>query len=700
MDKTTSSRGFIVRRPGWSVHRDGLARDHSLRHGLRSTLALALAAGVLSGCTPSGDAPSDAGTGATEPCLICGLEGGSASQSQASSGSLVTPFGGGASSDAVALAVPAQPSFGPTVAADPSPPPISGGTLLVLRDGITAVAADPDRDALYVVDTVHGTVSHTIALQAGDEPGRLVEDGAGRVHAALRRGGALVTVDPIAGTVTTRRAVCAAPRGVAWDPATDDVWVACATGELVGLPASGGPATVSLVLDRDERDLRDVLVESDGSLAVTQFRSARMLHVTPDGTITRTDGFTSPDTRFAPQVAWRAIPGPSAGSVFVVHQAESTQPVPTQSQGAYGSPFDPTSGVVVSVAELLDADGVSRSMFELVGVLPVDIALSPDQTSIAVAAPGNAFMSSANISALFHFRLDGTGPSFVPAVSPPETPPPPPGPTATGSVSNGPGAVVSSLPNFGASQAIAVAFDAAGDLLVQVREPAQLLILAATDDSVKATIALSTTSRDDTGHDVFHTLAGALVACASCHPEGREDGHVWLLDGNPRRSPSLLGTIAGTAPYHWPGDEADMTALANDVYTRRMNGAQLVAAQSGALQSWVESLPAPPPPTWVDPAAAQRGEALFVRSDVQCSTCHSGPKYTDNQTVDVGTGGAFQVPPLVGVGWRPPFLHDGCAATLAARFDPSSVCDTPQHGSTSSLSSDDISDLVSYLQTL
>jgi cytochrome c len=691
MDKNTSSRGFIVRRPGWSVHRDGLA----------STLAIAVVAGVLSGCTSSADAPSDAGTGASEPCLTCGLDGGSASQAQASSGPPLTPRGAPSSSDAVAFAVPAQPSFGPTVAADPSAPPISGGTLLVLRDGTTAVAADPDRDALYVVDTVHGRLSHTIALQAGDEPGRLVEDGAGRVHAALRGGGALVTVDPVAGAVITRRAVCAAPRGTAWDPATDNVWVACATGELVALPASGGAATPSLVLDRDERDLRDVLVEGDGSLAVTQFRSAKMLRLTPDGTITRTDGFTSPDPRFAPQVAWRTIPGPSPGSVFVVHQAESTLPVPTQSQGAYGSPFDPTSGVVVSVAELLDADGVSRSMFELVGVLPVDIALSPDQTSIAVAAPGNAFMSGANMSAVFHFRLDGTGPSFVPAVSPPETPsPPPPDVDADGAIPNGPGVIVASLPNFGASQAIAVAFDAAGDLLVQVREPAEIIVLGGTDDSVKTTIALATASRDDTGHDLFHTLAGALVACASCHPEGREDGHVWLLDGNPRRTPSLLGTIAGTAPYHWPGDEADMTALANDVYTRRMNGATLVSAQSGALQSWVESLPAPPPPAWVDPAAAQRGEALFVRSDVQCSTCHSGLKYTDNQTVDVGTGGAFQVPPLVGVGWRPPFLHDGCALTLAARFDPSSGCATPQHGSTSSLSSQDISDLVSYLQTL
>jgi hypothetical protein len=63
----------------------------------------------------------------------------------------------------------------------------------------------------------------------------------------------------------------------------------------------------------------------------------------------------------------------------------------------------------------------------------------------------------------------------------------------------------------------------------------------------------------------------------------------------------------------------------------------------------------------------------------------------------VGTGGAFQVPPLVGLGWRAPFLHDGCAGTLADRFGS---CATSGHGNTSSLSSGDLSDLVAYLETL
>jgi cytochrome c peroxidase len=115
------------------------------------------------------------------------------------------------------------------------------------------------------------------------------------------------------------------------------------------------------------------------------------------------------------------------------------------------------------------------------------------------------------------------------------------------------------------------------------------------------------------------------------------------------------------------------------------------------LQGWVEAIPAPPAPSWIDPAAAQRGQVVFERTDVGCSSCHSGAKFTDNATVDVGTGAPFQVPPLVGVGWRTPLLHDGCAATIADRFGS---CATAQHGSTSTLSTQDLSDLTTYLESL
>jgi mono/diheme cytochrome c family protein len=75
----------------------------------------------------------------------------------------------------------------PIVTRASGPPPLSGGTLLVTRDGHTAVAADPDRDLVHLVDLSSGLV-HAVALTAGDEPGRLVEDGAGRRTQSLRGG--------------------------------------------------------------------------------------------------------------------------------------------------------------------------------------------------------------------------------------------------------------------------------------------------------------------------------------------------------------------------------------------------------------------------------------------------------------------------------------------------------------------------------
>jgi hypothetical protein len=618
---------------------------------------------------------------------------------------------------------PIQPSFGPTVLASVPPPPISGGTLIVTHDGSMAIAADPDRDAVYGVNLASSTVTYTVKLKAGDEPGRLAEDGSGRVHVALRSGGALVTIDEKTGAILGRRAVCPAPRGVAWDSGTDRVWVACATGELVALPAWGGAATTNL---RVERDLRDVILDN-GTIAISELRAAQVLRLDGKGAIARRDQLPSPEGSFVPHVAWRAVAGPS-GTIVAVHQAESTTSLQIHVQGGYGSGgcgggggipqvlhhpasvdaggtndagnavddadladgmggggdagcglsggdggngdnqgpdaggcFGPDSAAVMSVLTILGSDGSVLLNTPFTATLPVDVAVSRDGSMIAAVAPGDAFVTS--LASVFWFAPCG---DFL-----------------------GQQGVGANL------QPVAAAFDAQGHLVVQTREPAALWIYRDPADPGSA-IALSHTSRGDTGHDIFHTQAGAMIACASCHPEGRDDGHVWLLDGNLRRTPSLRGTIAGTAPYHWPGDEPDLTALVNDVYTVRMDGASLPSDQMHALQGWVQTIPAPPAPSWVDSSAAARGKALFMGVG-SCSICHSGPKLTNNQTMQVGTGGDFQVPSLLGVGWNTPLLHDGCAATLADRFGR---CGTAEHGTTSSLSAQNLSDLIAFLETL
>src|SRR2546429_9936683 len=101
-----------------------------------------------------------------------------------------------------------------------------------------------------------------------------------------------------------------------------------------------------------------------------------------------------------------------------------------------------------------------------------------------------------------------------------------------------------------------------------------------------------------------------------------------------------------------------------------------------------------------DAAAVTRGKALFEdTTHAACTSYHSGPALTNNSTADVGTGGRFQVPRLVGVGWRAPFLHDGCATTLSDRFTRCGGT-TDLHGVTSQLTAAQLADLVAYVQTL
>ena len=126
-----------------------------------------------------------------------------------------------------------------------------------------------------------------------------------------------------------------------------------------------------------------------------------------------------------------------------------------------------------------------------------------------------------------------------------------------------------------------------------------------------------------------------------------------------------------------------------------MSGRVLAHDQVSALQNWLEQLPAPKRPA-VDPAAKARGQLLF-QGKADCARCHSGPSFTNNATVDVGTGLALQVPPLVGVGARAPFMHAGCAKTLTERF---TVCASSAHGQTQNLTAGEVDDLVAYMNSL
>jgi len=171
-----------------------------------------------------------------------------------------------------------QPSFGATVTQADAPPPLSGGTLLLTEDHTLAIAADPDRDQVYVVTLADQKVL-TIPLSKHDEPGRVVADAAGRAHVVLRGGGAIATIDIATGTLLSRRAVCAAPRGIAFDVTGDGrLLVACEGGEVVSVGTA--PDAAPTAFAKLDRDLRDI-VFSGARIFLSRFREAEIIDPSP-----------------------------------------------------------------------------------------------------------------------------------------------------------------------------------------------------------------------------------------------------------------------------------------------------------------------------------------------------------------------------------------------------------------------------------
>ncbi len=80
-----------------------------------------------------------------------------------------------------------------------------------------------------------------------------------------------------------------------------------------------------------------------------------------------------------------------------------------------------------------------------------------------------------------------------------------------------------------------------------------------------------------------------------------------------------------------------------------------------------------------------------------CAACHSGERLTNDAKADVGTGGRFKTPSLIGLKYRGPFLHDGCAATIADRFTP---CGGDRHGDVTVLDDEELDALIGYLEAL
>ncbi len=611
--------------------------------------------------------------------------------------SITAAVGVGSMIAACSQGEPPVPPSGPDpiVKAAHAPPPISGGTLLVATrtNPNLAVVSDTDRDKVWVVELSTGVPVAHVDLKENDEPGRIVEDTHGQVHVALRRGGDLATID-LQTMHVDRRHVCAAPRGVAYDKVNDAVHVACMNGELVTLPATGGGATRTLQL---ERDLQDVLVQGD-DLVISKFRSAELIVLGTDGAIkSRTSPPVVKSSRmrqmgvhetFSPDQAWRTINMPD-GRIAMVHQRALDSEVVIHEAASSGDSYggggttpgcDPT--IVHSTVTLFDKAHLSASPTNGTPaipntLLPVDIAAHAD-------ARGNVELS---IVAAADNRVVTITPHALEAATGPNT-----------NCDDGD----DGQPVNGEPVALAYWND---KIVVQTRDPIALTVLGTNTPQ----IILPGADTKDTGHDMFHRNDGGSVrlACASCHGQGRDDGHVWNFNIGPRRTQNIANDVLTTAPFHWDGKMKDMGMIMHEVFEKRMGGRPQGPAHVDAFQTWISKLPAMSNPVVGNSDQIEAGKELF-QGKAQCNGCHTGLKLTNNQNKAVGTGKinanppqTFQVPSLIGVVMRAPYMHDGCAKTLKERFTNDVTCTGgDQHGKISALTASEIDDLVAYLESL
>ncbi|MCP3138973.1 c-type cytochrome [Pyxidicoccus xibeiensis] len=213
--------------------------------------------------------------------------------------------------------------------------------------------------------------------------------------------------------------------------------------------------------------------------------------------------------------------------------------------------------------------------------------------------------------------------------------------------------------------------------------------------------------------DTRMTSAAVGTSCASCHPDGRDDGHVWGFPDGPRQTPSLAGRmVTKTGPFHWSGEFPTLRDFLDTTVRKRMGGSALDSVMVSQLSAFVDVIPAPDNPHKREALTDAQARGAQVFKKAACDGCHEGATFTNNKQADVGTfitTGPIQddvlvrrlglnTPSLLGLARTAPYLHDGSATSLKDRLAQGR--NSNKHGSTAQLTDAELDDLVEYLLTL
>lgn len=612
--------------------------------------------------------------------------------------------------------------------APPSAASRAGGSVTLSANDERLLIADADNDELIVVDVARDTVAGRVKVGRG--PRRVLVGADGRAFVSNQQDRSVSVVDVAGLSEVTRIAVGAEPTGLALTPDGTRLLVANSMSQSVSIVDLATLSEIRQVktLGGDPQGLAAL---ADGRVLVTYVRNDKVsvLDVSQASLSTRMSLTMAPEqTGFETRIPGQAVDpvvDVDGERVYVPHVQSKEDPVPTDigSRDSYAGSFGSIPVVASAVATV---DPVSMAIVETPRASEQSNCMNCD---LAMPGPGGSFSPaflvangplSGPVAAalqpggewLFVVNQHSNNVSIVP--------------TRGQALQLPPVSVMGAGPN-------GIAVSALGDVAyVYSAFDHVVSVLGAGSDGAITTLrsfkvgSTPLTAEQQLGRKLFFSAddtrmtnpAAGGIACASCHPGGREDGRTWQFSEGPRNTPTLAGRgLARTAPYHWDGLLTDMHAFKMVVETRMggsgtLGSSALTATDFNAMLAFLETLPRPDNPNrGATPTDGQlRGRAIFERPDVKCATCHKGEDLTDNLFNHVGTEvmnnprgnpdtfpNGVDTPPLHNLFATAPYLHDGSIATLRDR-----VTKNPRdlHGVTSHLSDAEIADLVEYLESL
>ncbi len=224
------------------------------------------------------------------------------------------------------------------------------------------------------------------------------------------------------------------------------------------------------------------------------------------------------------------------------------------------------------------------------------------------------------------------------------------------------------------------------------------------------------------GEAPFHDATRSFnqwYSCNTCHSDGHTNGNDFdtLNDGyqdlstshlKSRKKVPSLRRVTHTGPWTWHGWQKSLDEAMVESFTKSMQGPSPRGEEVDALVAFLGTLDYPTNPNRAPDGSlseqAKRGEAIFRSKNAGCSSCHSGPEFTDGKVHVVGLEEnydrykGYNPPSLRGVYDKDPYLHDGRAKALKDVFKEAHGPDVVL--GQEPLSDGDVEDLVAYLKSL